>query len=210
MPRQRPRGALNFVVPALIHSGQFSLLCFQPDAVSDSVTAETSQPTPGRLCGLRPCEGRSLYMPFPRRSSAPMHPTSLAPLGDSWARPQPAKAFSMFSTPAPVTRMHARDFEPISWTRTCMYVQLTRRSLAAWLSRCSKRQGVLGQRQGGKPPWTPQLVTPSPLHLCSLVQLAHAPHALANRVYSYAYFLHKTRGRHTHYSSRESTFETQS
>ena len=69
---------------------------------------------------------------------------------------------------------------------------------------------ALGQRHGGKPPWTPQLVTPSPLHLCSLVQLAHAPHALANRVYSYAYFLHKTRGRHTHYSSRESTFETQS
>ena len=66
---------------------------------------------------------------------------------------------------------------------------------------------ALGQRQGGKPPWTPQFVTPSPLHLCSQVQPVYA---LANRVYSYAYFMQKTRGRHPHYSSRERTFETES
>ena len=58
---------------------------------------------------------------------------------------------------------------------------------------------ALGQRQG--------FVTPSPLRLCSQVQPVYA---LANRVYSYAYFMQKTRGRHPHYSSRERTFETES
>ena len=33
---------------------------------------------------------------------------------------------------------------------------------------------ALGQRQGGKPPWTPQLVNPSPLHMCSQVQSVYA------------------------------------
>ena len=63
------RVALSFVVPALIHRGRCSLLCCQPDAFPDSLTTETSQPAPGRLCGLRPCRGRCLHVPGPHGTS---------------------------------------------------------------------------------------------------------------------------------------------
>ena len=70
---------LGSAVPALNHSGQFSLLGCPPEAFPGSATTEWARLPAGTLCGLRPCLGRTLRAPKTHRQSAATHPPCLAP-----------------------------------------------------------------------------------------------------------------------------------
>ena len=70
---------LGSAVPALNHSGQFSLLGCPPEAFHGSATTEWAHLPAGTLCGLRPCRlGRTLRAPT-HRQNAITHPPCLAP-----------------------------------------------------------------------------------------------------------------------------------
>ena len=82
---------LGSAVPALNHSGQFSLLSCLPGAVPGSATTEWARLPAGTLCGLRPCQGRTLHVATHRAKRRPTSTHSGPHLGYNQARPWPAE-----------------------------------------------------------------------------------------------------------------------
>ena len=97
-PMTRCCGAVTVVTqaryPSTVLTGRFSLLCFQPEALLDSLAARSSRATERYPCGMGTWRGRSINVPNATSRNWFIIHQPRPHLGYRHARPHPSEPYS--------------------------------------------------------------------------------------------------------------------